>query len=171
MRSLRYASHLVFLCLAFSLASYLANLTGGATIERLPIADLPKQIRDSDPNLRYAPTIRMQWQKFLLLLSDQSVAVGCKLPYPGWGEFRSAIMRTLDIIGDTNVVERVERYSLKYVDILESSDLGRTSVVCEFTDQTRLPRVVEREISKYGSRYLRNHLLMRFSWFQPLRQP
>lgn len=112
------------------LFSQLGNVTG---IERLPAADLPKPVRDLDQNLRFAPTVRVVWQKFWVLLSDQSISLACTLPYPGWAEFRAAILQVLNIVEKTKFIERVERYSLKYVDLIESSDLGEQAAFVNLT--------------------------------------
>ena len=106
------------------LPGILFSLGTGISIEQTPAAALPKQIRDSDPNLRFAPVIKMEWGNFFVLLSDQSVAVACKLPYPGWTSFKTAITRVLELTGSLPLIEQVERYSLKYVDIIESSEIG-----------------------------------------------
>ena len=100
------------------------KLEGEKTIERLPAADIPQQFRATDPNLKFAPLVKLQCEHVTILVSDSSVAVACRLPYPGWGTFKTLIIRTLEIIGVTKLVQRVERYSLKYVDLLESANLG-----------------------------------------------
>lgn len=100
------------------------RLEGDKTIERLPAADIPQQIRSSDPNLKFAPLVRLQCQHVAILVSDSSVAVACRMPYPGWATFKTLIIQTLEIIGASKLVQKVERYSLKYVDMLESMNLS-----------------------------------------------
>ncbi|MEQ6343010.1 MAG: TIGR04255 family protein [Gammaproteobacteria bacterium] len=99
-----------------------SQLNGDKSIERLGAADLPKQVRDADPNLQYAPIIRINWGSFLIFISDRSVAVACKLPYVGWSAFKPAIIEVVRLLKDVGIIKSVQRYALKYVDLLPALD-------------------------------------------------
>lgn len=91
--------------------------TNKPSIETLPIAQIPQMVRENDPNLRYAPLMRMSFnEKFVLLFSDRSVAVGCVMPYPGWTEFKAAIVSVFSVLGTATFIKKIDRHSLKYVD-------------------------------------------------------
>ncbi len=90
----------------------------GMKVERLPLSQLPDAIRMSDPNLRYGAMVRMEWDEFFILVGHSSMAVACKIPYPGWAKFKPGIMKVLSTVKDFGVIESVERYSLKYVDLI-----------------------------------------------------
>lgn len=92
-------------------------------IEPLPAAQLPKQLRDTDPNLQYAPVVRLIWKEFFILISDRSLAVACKIPYPGWSKFKDAIIQVIQVLSGSSVVENIQRYSLKYVDLIPSNNI------------------------------------------------
>ncbi|MBP9217113.1 MAG: TIGR04255 family protein, partial [Agitococcus sp.] len=100
-----------------------SKLDGEKVIENLAITNLPKQLRDADPNLRFAPLIKIHWDGFMLLVGDQSVAVACKLPYPRWVNLKKAIQTVINIILGANIVTVIERYSMKYVNIIDSSSV------------------------------------------------
>jgi uncharacterized protein (TIGR04255 family) len=38
-----------------------AHIKGHPQIDRLPVADIPSQLRTVDPNLRFLPLIRLHW--------------------------------------------------------------------------------------------------------------
>lgn len=99
------------------------KLEGTKSIEKLAIGDLPQQLRDQDPNLRFAPVVKLHWESFLVQVSDRSVSVACTLPYPGWTEFKKAILKILGLLGELKIIESVERFSMKYVDILPSKSI------------------------------------------------
>jgi uncharacterized protein (TIGR04255 family) len=105
------------------------GLQGEKVIERLPAAELPQQLRNVDPNLRYAPLVRIRWQPFMILISDQSVGLACATPYPGWAAFKPAILKIVEIIGNANVIDLVERFSLKYTNILSPTHGGIDSLL------------------------------------------
>lgn len=100
------------------------KLEGEAKTERLPASDIPKQIRDQDQKLRFSPIVRLAWGRYFVSVGERVLTVSCRIPYPGWSEFRSTIHYVLDLVKDLGAIKEVYRYSLKYVDLLESSDLG-----------------------------------------------
>jgi uncharacterized protein (TIGR04255 family) len=96
--------------------------------ERLPAADIPNHIRNLDPTLRAQPLMRMQWREnFVIMIGDTSLALGCKLPYPGWrGDqgFKSHILQLIEYVTKANLIQSIERYSLKYTGVIEGKDLA-----------------------------------------------
>jgi len=107
------------------------QLAGEKVIERLPASELPQQLRNIDPNLKYAPLVRIRWLPFTILISDQSVGLACAPPYPGWTAFKLAILKIAEIIGTANVIDLVERFSLKYTNIL-SATYGNIDSLLDF---------------------------------------
>lgn len=90
---------------------------------RLPAADLPSQFREADAAMRFAALVRLEWDPFVVLLSDASVGVACKIPYPGWAAFRPAILKVAGVVARSGIVQRIERYSLKYVDLISRQEV------------------------------------------------
>lgn len=99
-----------------------SNLDGDKIIESLPIAQLPKSVRDADPQLKFVPVTRINWDQFYINIGDFSVSVSCKYPYSGWKSFKPAIHKVVKILAESKIVEEVQRYSMKYVDMIPSSD-------------------------------------------------
>jgi uncharacterized protein (TIGR04255 family) len=97
-----------------------SNIKGLLNIEPLPSSQLPKELRDTDPRLMFSPLNRIWWGDFVLLIGDRSLAVGCRMPYPGWTIFKSGIQQILDVLKNANQIIEVQRYSLKYVDFFET---------------------------------------------------
>jgi len=110
------------------------GLEGEKDIERLPASELPQQLRNIDPNLKYAPLIRIRWHTFTILISDQSVGLACAIPYPGWDKFKPAILKIVKIVGSAGVIDSIERFSLKYTDIIPV-EFGDLDSLVEFNLQ------------------------------------
>lgn len=100
-----------------------SRLDGDKTIEALPVAQLPKQLRDADPNLQFSPLSRINWDKFYINIGDQSLSIAIKHPYPGWDKFKTTIIKAIDSIKDSPIIDSIERYSLKYVDLIPSASI------------------------------------------------
>lgn len=108
------------------------KLEGNKNIESLPVAQLPKPVRDADPNLRYAPLSRIDWSDFFISISDYSVSISCKHPYCGWKLFKPAIIVLIGILEESNIVSKVERYSMKYIDLIPSQDIQQKVAMINF---------------------------------------
>ena len=98
------------------------------TIKRLPAAEFPQPVRANDPNLRYAPIQRLEWGNYVIAVGDQNIVISCKLPYPKWPNFRSKILDATSMIADAGVVGKVERFSVKYVNLIRGNSLAEQIV-------------------------------------------
>lgn len=121
------------------------RLDGDKKIEQLPLSQFPQVMRDADPNLRFAPLSRLDWQQFYINVGDRSVSVGFKHPYPGWNNFKPAIIKVMDILKGADILKSVERYSLKYIDLLPATDLREQVAFVNF-DVTLAGHRLENEV-------------------------
>lgn len=101
-------------------------LDGDKSIEQMPIAHLPKEIRENDPNLQHAPLLKISWDKYWIFIGDSVFTVACKLPYPGWSEFQPAIHRITKLALETGLIDLITRYSIKYVNLI--NNVGKSVV-------------------------------------------
>jgi uncharacterized protein (TIGR04255 family) len=68
--------------------------------------------------------MRINWDNFLILIGDTSLGVACKMPYLGWIKFSKRIVKLVELLRDTEIVQTIERYSLRYVDVIEGETLA-----------------------------------------------
>ena len=94
------------------------------TISRLPAAEIPQPMRAGDPALHFAPTQRLDWGEYIIAVGDRNVIVSCKLPYPKWPNFKKKILEIIGLIGEVGVAGKVERFSVKYVNLIEAPTLA-----------------------------------------------
>ena len=101
-----------------------SKLEGDKRIEQLAVAQIPLAIRDADPHLRFAPISRLIWKQFHINIGDNNVSIACQSPkYPGWLAFKEAINEILNILIEIHIVESVQRYSIKYINLIPSESL------------------------------------------------
>lgn len=93
-------------------------------ITRLPAAEFPQPVRASDPALQFAPILRMDWDAYFIAVGDRNVIISCKLPYPKWAKFKATILDLTARIGKISAPGTVERYSLKYVNLIQAPSLA-----------------------------------------------
>ena len=94
-------------------------------LQRLPAAEIPKPIRAADPNLVFAPLVRLNWHEFTISIGDRSFVVACKLPYPKWPRFKEAVLDIVGKVAAIGISGSVERYSLKYVNLIEAPTISQ----------------------------------------------
>ncbi len=94
------------------------------TVVRLPAAEIPQPMRANDPNLQFMPVLRLEWLNYFIAVGDQSFTVSCKLPYPKWQNFKSTILDVVRRITKVGFNGKVERYSVKYINLIQASSLA-----------------------------------------------
>lgn len=98
-------------------------LDGDKKIERMGAAEFPKAMREADPNLQFSPLIKVIWDNFFIVIGDSSLGIACKYPYPGWSNFKPAILKIISAVSDSKIISNIERYSMKYVDLIPANDI------------------------------------------------
>lgn len=92
--------------------------------QQLPAANIPEQIRRSDPNLMYQPLIKIELEDgFSLLVGDLVLAIVSPMPYVGGVSFKNKALQVINILLDLSVVKNIHRLSIKYTDFIEASSL------------------------------------------------
>ncbi len=76
-----------------------------------PVAEIPKNVRAADENLRYHATVEFIgiWGK--VLVADSSVQIRVNYPYPGWSEVEPRALKILKSVVDTGLISDYERIS------------------------------------------------------------
>lgn len=94
--------------------------------EQLAVGNIPAPVRSQDPALRYSPVLRLRWDDYFVAIGDQCISVSCDLrkPYPKWPNFKAAILRIVDCMAKAKISSEVERYSVKYVNLIPEQKLA-----------------------------------------------
>lgn len=100
------------------------QLTPKPTFQRLPAAEIPQPIRESDINLMFAPVIRLDWREFTISMGDKNLVIGCKLPYPKWPRFKEVILDVTRRVSEIGITGTVDRYSVKYVNLIPAPTIA-----------------------------------------------
>ncbi len=87
--------------------------------EATPIASIPRELRDSNPSLRYQFHYRMAGDSAAVSVGDRSAGVSVFPPYQGWEFFRPRIDAFVDVLKASALVKRLERFSLKFTNVLD----------------------------------------------------
>jgi uncharacterized protein (TIGR04255 family) len=88
-------------------------------VEPLPMANVPREIRSRDPNLRYQASHRLWGDGKSVHVGDYVVGTSTTA-YPGWDKFREQVEQVVQAVHSTKIVKDVERFSFRYVNILQA---------------------------------------------------
>lgn len=89
------------------------------TIDSLPVASLPREIRESDLGLRYQPHMRLKSDHETILVGHRVLAISKIPPYLGWSSFRQTLLEVTSAAQATGLLGSVERYAFKSTNIFD----------------------------------------------------
>ncbi len=105
-------------------------------VEKLPILQIPDEIRFKDPHLKFNAYYKLTGSPFVLQIGPRMLSVGCPGEYIGWDKFYSKILETHSIISGLDLIHKVTRLGIRYInfftfDIFENINLRIT--LCDNT--------------------------------------
>lgn len=98
-------------------------------VVKLPHAELPPSVFKHDPNLRYMPIVRLEGSQYAIQIGEYVVSLSCHRPYSGWSKFGEQIEKLASELQETHLLTEPERFSLKYIDIIETTKAQDLSVL------------------------------------------
>jgi uncharacterized protein (TIGR04255 family) len=129
------------------------------SIQAHPSAQIPAELREQNPELRYLPTTAMVGTNSSINISGRVLAVSFSKPYPGWDVFKAAILDVWHVARNSGVLGEIERLSIKYVNLIEapmdSNQLDLTTIKVTLDDHsvTNEPTSIRSELRE--DRYLK----------------
>jgi len=92
-------------------------------LEKLPILQIPEQIRSQDPNLMCQPSYRLKNDRYLIQIGPKVLNIVSRASYGTWGEFSDKINATFNDIDKLGIVKEIEKVSLRYVNFFENTKI------------------------------------------------
>lgn len=93
------------------------------TLERLPVADLPVEIRDTVPDSVHQPHFRLHGDIGILQIAERKISVASlHEKYPGWATFRPVVCEAWNAAVETDLIKTVNRVSVKFVNMVDISE-------------------------------------------------
>ncbi len=89
--------------------------------QRLPHADIPEVIRESDPNLRYSSIIERRGDNTAVRIGPRSISFHAYAPYIGWDELSRKLEAVVSELFAKLKNLRILRLGLRYINLIEKS--------------------------------------------------
>lgn len=86
--------------------------------EATPLASLPRAIRSQDSKLWYQAHYRLLGENGGVFVGDRVAGLNHGPPYDGWSTFLPQIEALLEVISRNEIIEHLERYSMKFTNVL-----------------------------------------------------
>jgi uncharacterized protein (TIGR04255 family) len=102
------------------------------TLTPLPLGQVPKQLRDQNPQLQHSPTHTLEGPNLRMMFGPHVAGVSFPKPYAGWKKVQPLILKCMTAVFGTNLTGKPERFALKYVNLLQQGrdefDLSQTTL-------------------------------------------
>lgn len=109
-------------------------------LDKLPILQLPEQIRAADANLRYQPHYKLTKGNMVLLIGPNVMNVGCKTEYVGWDKLYPIIEDHFSKVKSANVINKALRFGLRYINFFESDIFDKINIRLDLETLTAKPK-------------------------------
>ena len=90
-----------------------------AELEKLPILQLPEDIRLKDPSLINNPYYKMKSERFILQIGPKVISIISPKEYIGWKLFSEKIKETFSIVQKLDFIKDIKRFGMRYIDFFE----------------------------------------------------
>ena len=97
-------------------------------VDRLPVLQIPEEIRAAEPQLRYAPEYKLSSGAFSLLIGPRSIGLSHFGEYQGWNVFSSKIFDVFQKLEGLEFVGKVKRFGLRYINTFDFEILPKLAL-------------------------------------------
>ena len=122
-------------------------------VEKLPILQLPEQLRDSDPNFKFKALYRLISEDgFSVQIGPEVLIIGAPIPYTGWDQYFQKIQLVVEKVFDTGVIEQVLRLGVRFINFFDFDVFKKINLEISINDSTHnsLKTQLRTEIEKNG---------------------
>lgn len=92
-----------------------------STPKSLPIMQLPQDVRERDPNLRFAPFYIMENESFQINIGPRVLAIINRTPYVGWEKYYSEIRSILSELANIGLFKTITRLGVRYINFFDAT--------------------------------------------------
>lgn len=91
-------------------------------VEALPILEMPSEVINTQPNLRYSIHYRLKNDKFIIGIGQRVVAINricTNVEYDSWNEYYTVIKDVLKEVERTELLSTITRVSVRYMNLFQ----------------------------------------------------
>lgn len=99
---------------------------------KLPILQLPEEVRESEERLKYSPHYQFKKDKYTLNFGPRIINLIDRKEYSGWGEFSDLAGKTFSRFLKINNFESFKRLGLRYVNFFSENVYNLSNIDIDF---------------------------------------
>jgi len=103
-------------------------------VDKMPILNVPEQIRLVDPNMVYQAWYRLRNGGFVLAIGPRRVGLGKTGEYPGWSLFSNHLYRVVETLRGLGIADEIERVGLRYINFFDFDIFDKIKLVVSIND-------------------------------------
>lgn len=106
-------------------------------VEKLPILQLPEQLRDADPNFKYKAHYKIvSKDNFSVQIGPDMIALGSPIPYPGWGALSGKLFYVIDEVFKVGIIDQVIRLGIRYINFFDDNIYDKVNLTISVNSDT-----------------------------------
>lgn len=103
--------------------------------QKLPIAQLPEEIRRNDPQLKFAPCYQSTSEGYRLNVGPNVISLGNSGDYVGWKEnFFPFLQQLIKQLEKSEIIKRFNRIGIRYIDFFKTDIFENITLSIKLND-------------------------------------
>ena len=94
-------------------------------IEKLPILQIPEEIRSQDPALMFQACYRLTGGNTIISIGPKVISIACVKEYSGWENFSAKAVDILLKVNQSGIISKLSRVGLRYINFFDGNILDR----------------------------------------------
>lgn len=90
-------------------------------LQKLPVSNIPDEIRRMDPNLKDKPTHQLSCSNGFVQIGENVLSIGVIMPYVSWGIFMDFIKGIFKLLSDNSLIKEVSLAKLRYLNFFKQN--------------------------------------------------
>lgn len=107
-----------------------------SVFNKLPIADIPEEIRRNDPQLKFAPCYQSASGSYRLNVGANVISLGNTGKYVGWEEnFYPSLQKLIRNLQKSEIVRNFTRIGIRYIDFFETDIFDKITLSIKLNEK------------------------------------
>lgn len=114
--------------------NFLHQKDADVELHKLPVSNIPDEIRKMDANLKDKPTHQLTCKEGFIQVGENVLCIGGAMPYSSWGQFKKFISDTVELLRSNSLLGKVKFAKLRYLNFYQDNVFERISLNISMPD-------------------------------------
>ena len=116
----------------------LRQVNDGVKLHKLPVANIPDEIRKMDTNLKDKPTHQLVCTGGFVQIGENILCIGGRMPYISWGVFKEFIEQIIRLLHDNKLIGNIKNIKLRYLNFFKDNIFENINLMISMQGVDRL---------------------------------